>query len=109
MLVLLLCCLGIVSSSPVVMVGGGSTDPNLSALVAQLRKRGNSKVVTVMMGPNSVYPDITWDMDSDKLTLDGMPIKPDAAFLRYDGVFAGSPPLPLLSPACRCSALRYAN
>lgn len=76
---------GIVSAlQPVVMVGGGSTDPNLSALVAQLRKRGNSKVITVMMGPNSVYPDMEWDMDSDKLTLDGAVIKPDAAFLRYD-------------------------
>ena len=66
------------------MIGGGSTDPNLAAVVAQLRKRGNSKVLSIFMGPHSVYPNLAWDMDTDLLTLDGMPISPDAAFIRYD-------------------------
>jgi len=69
---------------PVVMIGGGSTDPNLDALVRQLQARGNADVLTVFMGPNSVYPDLAWNMDTDVLTLRSTPIAPDAAFLRYD-------------------------
>ena len=69
---------------PAVLIGGGQTDPNLAALVQTLRQRGKADVVEVYMGPNGLYPAVSWDMDADALHVEGVPLHVDSAFLRYD-------------------------
>ena len=64
------------------LISGGEHDPNIAHLLEITRKR---KIPTskILFGPNT-HPSIHWDIQANRLLLDGMQLEPGAAFLRYD-------------------------
>lgn len=65
-----------------ILVAGGGLDPNLQALAATLAERGET--VFFLKTGADLHPSVTWDLDSDRLVVDGEEIRPRAAFLRHD-------------------------
>ncbi len=64
------------------LISGGEHDPNIAHLLEITRKR---KIPTskILFGPNK-HPSIHWDIQANRLLLDGLQLEPSAAFLRYD-------------------------
>lgn len=65
-----------------VLVAGGRRDPNVAALLEALRHRG-TPVAAVLVGEGA-DPAIDWDLDADRLVVDGAVLDPRAAFVRHD-------------------------
>lgn len=65
-----------------VLVIGGARDPNLAALAAALAACG-APVRSLVVG-SEARPALVWDLDRDRLELDGHALRPRAAFLRHD-------------------------
>lgn len=65
-----------------VLVAGGDRDPNLPPLAAALARRGASHRL-LAVGADS-HPGLTWELDADRLVVDGEELSPAAAFLRHD-------------------------
>jgi len=80
-----------------VLVAGGDADPNLAALLATLRKRGDS-CLALLVGPET-HPRLAWIFESDVLEIDGTAVDADALFVRHDVFAALSDPRP--APAYR--------
>lgn len=67
------------------LITGGETDPNVASLLARAGDRGiGARALLVGPGAN---PSIEWDVDEDRLRIDGEEVRPSALFHRYD-VFA---------------------
>jgi glutathione synthase/RimK-type ligase-like ATP-grasp enzyme len=69
-----------------ILVAGGDTDPNLSALLACLQNRG-IKHEALLVGAY-MHPRVTWDLERDALLINGVECRPSAVFIRND-VFTG--------------------
>ncbi len=65
-----------------VLVAGGDSDPNVTALISRLLARGIAHH-TVLVGA-SASPTVTWRIDRDELFLNGSRIEPAAVFARHD-------------------------
>lgn len=65
-----------------ILVAGGDLDPNLQTLAATLAERGET--VFFLKTGADLHPSVNWDLDSDRLVVDGEEIRPRAAFLRHD-------------------------
>lgn len=65
-----------------ILIAGGARDPNLAALLGALRARG-APVAAVLVGAGA-DPAIAWDLDADRLLVDGEALRPRAAFVRHD-------------------------
>lgn len=65
-----------------ILITGGSQDPNLTALF-QSAKNSHHPVMLLVAGPDS-HPVFTWDMMADRLLIDGEPFQPTAIFMRHD-------------------------
>ncbi|HEX4962669.1 MAG TPA: hypothetical protein VF173_17670 [Thermoanaerobaculia bacterium] len=74
------------SRGPQILIAGGDTDPNLSALLGCLQKRGVEHEA-LLVGANT-HPRVTWEIDGDELLVNGESRRPAAVFLRND-VFTG--------------------
>ncbi len=72
------------------LIAGGAEDPNVETLVAAARRTGLAHELAVTSSSSS--PVITWNLQTDELTIAGKPTRPRAAFIRPD-VFS-----PLMSP-----------
>lgn len=68
------------------LIAGGEQDPNLQSILRRARER-ELPVCTVLAGPERT-PCIDWDVQADRLVLDGREVRPAAGFARYD-VFSG--------------------
>jgi len=79
-----------------VLVGGGRDDLSLVCLVAAAERAG-VPVVPVLVTA-AAEPLLAWDFASGTLTLDGVPLDPVGAFLRYD-VFTPRTPGAMLDRA----------
>lgn len=64
------------------LVVGGDEDPNILRLVARLRST-RTRHRKLLVGANS-HPVVTWDVNDDRLMLNGRRIQPTAAFIRHD-------------------------
>lgn len=64
------------------LVVGGSTDPNVHALIDALVRRGIDHE-RILVGADA-HPWIEWDLDRDQLIVDGRRVAPRAAFVRHD-------------------------
>jgi hypothetical protein len=67
---------------PRLLVAGGTADPNLATLLQRAMERG-LRAYTVLAGDGD-EPRVTWEMDEDRLVIDGEVVAPTAAFLRHD-------------------------
>jgi hypothetical protein len=65
-----------------VLVAGGDRDPNLAALLAGLAA-ARVPARGLLVGAQT-RPWLAWDLDDDRLILDGEALTPRAAFLRHD-------------------------
>ncbi|MBP0017508.1 MAG: hypothetical protein J7647_08115 [Cyanobacteria bacterium SBLK] len=65
-----------------ILVVGGDSDPNLSALLATLEKRG-LEYKALLVG-QQYHPRVTWDINEDILYLNGEASSPKAVFIRHD-------------------------
>jgi glutathione synthase/RimK-type ligase-like ATP-grasp enzyme len=65
-----------------ILVAGGDRDPNLRALVDTLEERG-ADLRFLQVGAEH-HPWIVWDLERDRLLVDGEEIRPRAAFVRHD-------------------------
>ena len=65
-----------------VLVAGGDQDPNLAALLRTLAQRG-APFAFLAAGAGR-DPAFEWDLASGELRIDGAPLEPRAAFVRYD-------------------------
>src|SRR5688500_14066772 len=61
---------------------GGELDPNVAHLRNTLRRRRQA-VRTLLVGAGS-HPALHWDLQRDRLEIDGRGARPTAVFLRYD-------------------------
>ena len=64
------------------LIGGGAQDPNILRLLEHATASG-IEVCALLVGPDA-HPRIDWDLEADRLVLDGGEIRPNAVFLRYD-------------------------
>ncbi|MDQ3186116.1 MAG: hypothetical protein M3Q16_06590 [Pseudomonadota bacterium] len=64
------------------LISGGEHDPNIAHLLEITRKR-RIPTSQILFGPNK-HPSIHWDIHANRFLLDGTPLEPGAAFLRYD-------------------------
>ena len=64
------------------LVAGGDEDPNIRQLIARLNVR-RTKHVAVLVGAGT-HPRVTWELDRDRLFLNGRLLRPTAAFIRHD-------------------------
>lgn len=64
------------------LVCGGEDDPNIRRLIARCRDR-RVDVEAVVVGTNS-HPRVSWDLEDDRLLVDGRAIRPTSAFIRHD-------------------------
>lgn len=64
------------------LVVGGVRDPNLTCLVAALRREA-IPCIALLAGANEA-PAITWDLGSEELWIDGQNVAPQGIFLRHD-------------------------
>jgi glutathione synthase/RimK-type ligase-like ATP-grasp enzyme len=74
------------SETTPLMVAGGDTDPNLAAILRCLENRGIAHEA-LLIG-RYMHPRITWDLDTDRLSINGEERSPRALFIRND-VFTG--------------------
>jgi hypothetical protein len=74
------------AATPRILVAGGDSDPNLSALIRSLAARGIAHDA-LLVGANT-HPRVSWDLQTDLLHIDGVVQRPRALFARYD-VFTG--------------------
>jgi hypothetical protein len=65
-----------------VLIAGGAADPHLLSLSRRALER-EIPVLEFLTGADCT-PSITWDMQGDRLLLDGREARPGAGFLRYD-------------------------
>ena len=65
-----------------ILIAGGDTDHSLLSLRGRALTRGFEHV-TLLAGAKS-HPTLTWDLQADRLELDGREIRPSACFIRYD-------------------------
>lgn len=71
------------------LIAGGEADPCLPVLAAAARRLGLEPLL--LLHGAGTEPAITWDLDADRLIVDGRDLAPAAVFLRYD-VFGGRAP-----------------
>ena len=64
------------------LIAGGAEDPNIETLVAAVRSAGLPHELALTSSESS--PVISWDLDTDELTIAGKPLRPTSAFLRPD-------------------------
>jgi hypothetical protein len=64
------------------LIAGGDEDPNLKTLLAAAQ-RVEQAVHPLLIGRNS-HPSLIWEMNSDRLLIDGQRLAARAAFIRYD-------------------------
>ncbi|MGA9583150.1 MAG: hypothetical protein WBR13_14410 [Allosphingosinicella sp.] len=64
------------------LIAGGSADPNLGPLLQAAERAGRS-VLRIVHGAEE-EPAFSWDLESNRLVLDGREVAAGAAFLRYD-------------------------
>jgi len=64
------------------LVCGGDADPNLRRLLDRARQR-KIKLAALLTG-SATHPVVRWDLDDDRLSVDGRRLAPGAAFIRYD-------------------------
>jgi len=64
------------------LIAGGSADPNLAPLVRAAGRAGRS-VLSIVHGPDG-EPAFSWDLETNRLVLDGRLVGARGAFLRYD-------------------------
>ena len=64
------------------LIAGGDTDPNITALLAAAERDGVSNH-KLLVGKSS-HPSLTWDIGTGELLLENEPIECDAAFVRAD-------------------------
>jgi glutathione synthase/RimK-type ligase-like ATP-grasp enzyme len=64
------------------LIAGGDADHSLLALRRRALTRGFEHVA-LLVGAEG-HPDLTWDLQADRLELDGREIRPGACFIRYD-------------------------
>ncbi|MCH9681198.1 MAG: hypothetical protein K0V04_07190 [Deltaproteobacteria bacterium] len=83
------------------LIAGGSRDPNLDRIEDRARARGSS-VVSLRVGPDEA-PRVRWDLAGDALWVDDERLRPTAIFLRHD-VFAA---MKDARPAVRQRALAW--
>lgn len=71
------------------LIAGGIQDPNLIALEAAARRLGVD-VINLRSSPTHA-PGVLWDLDLDRLVVDGVDVQADAMFYRHDvfGQLAG--------------------
>lgn len=65
-----------------VLIAGGEADPHLLSLVRRAMER-EVPALEFLTGSDRT-PSLTWDMEADRLLLDGQEVSPGACFLRYD-------------------------
>jgi hypothetical protein len=66
----------------VFLVAGGDADPNIETLIDHLKRR-DVEYTAVLVG-NEEHAQLTWDVEADRLVVDGTELRPTAAFLRRD-------------------------
>jgi hypothetical protein len=71
-----------------ILLSGGATDPNMTALRDRLKARGVDHLDA--LGGEAGWHLLTWNMADDRLEVDGRAVRPEALFVRFD-VFARSP------------------
>jgi len=64
------------------LIAGGSRDPNISALVGAAKKQ-NIDTIQLLIGDNQ-RPAIDWDLETNELCIDGEPLRVSSAFVRRD-------------------------
>lgn len=64
------------------LIAGGSADPNILALVQRARER-RLPVILLLLDPRRKQ-DVTWDLQADALVSNSRPLSPTALFLRHD-------------------------
>lgn len=72
----------ILSANSDALISGGEHDQNIAHLL-KIARKGKIPALEILFGPNT-HPSIHWDIQTNRLLLDGVQIEPDAAFLRYD-------------------------
>lgn len=65
-----------------ILLVGGEEDPNLLCLI-NTAKNLDADYLPLLVGAAST-PSISWDINNNRLVIDGKPIKPGAMFIRYD-------------------------
>jgi hypothetical protein len=70
------------AASDPILVAGGDRDPNVAVLVRALEAAG-AAVRPLLYGAGA-RPWLAWDLDGDRLILDGDVLQPRAVFLRHD-------------------------
>jgi hypothetical protein len=65
-----------------ILIAGGDADHSLLSLRRRALTRGFDHM-TLLAGAGG-HPTLTWDVQEDRLTLDGREIRPGACFIRYD-------------------------
>lgn len=70
------------ADEPWLLIGGGDADPNILRLLRAASARG-VRSTAALLG-SSGAPLISWEIGADGLMLDGLKIRPTAAFLRED-------------------------
>ena len=71
-----------------ILVFGGQKDFNIGRLLRYLKNQEIEHFPLVLR--EDYHPTVLWDMESDALIVDGIPIYPTAIYLRQD-VFQSSP------------------
>jgi len=66
----------------VLLIVGGEADFNIDSTARRMEERGLDGMA-VRVGPGR-NPGLTWDFETDRLTLDGAVLDPAGVFLRYD-------------------------
>ncbi|XVJ68471.1 MAG: hypothetical protein HEQ39_01590 [Rhizobacter sp.] len=70
------------SIEPALLIAGGSRDTGICRLVAAAERR-QCAFVACQFNPHQI-PALSWDLMSDELLLQGIPVRPQALFLRHD-------------------------
>jgi hypothetical protein len=70
------------AASDPILVAGGDRDPNVAVLVRALEAAG-AAVRPLVYGAGA-RPWLAWDLEHDRLILDGGVVEPRAVFLRHD-------------------------
>lgn len=65
-----------------ILVAGGQLDPNLGRLLRRILQR-NVPFLELLVGPDS-WPAFSFDIQEQKLTVNGRELKPTACFVRHD-------------------------
>lgn len=65
-----------------ILIAGGDRDPNIEALIRRIEAR-RMKCRVLSVGAQT-HPAVLWQLNDDRLTIDGEPIAPSGVFIRYD-------------------------